>query len=45
MTLIQIELNDEENEIVSIYKIKKKLLTKSEAIKRIIVEKKKEWKV
>jgi hypothetical protein len=35
---IQLNLSEEENEIISIYKIKQRLRTKAEAIKRLIVE-------
>lgn len=36
MVQLQIDLNEEENEIVEIYKIKNKLLTKENAVKKII---------
>lgn len=38
MTQIQIDLNEQENEIVSIYKIRNKLITKADAIKKIVRE-------
>jgi len=36
MTHIQLNLDEKENEIVSLYKIKNKLITKQDAIKKII---------
>lgn len=36
MTIVQVNLDDKENEIVGICKIKNKLLTKASAIKKIV---------
>lgn len=38
MVLVQIDLSDEENKIVEVYKALKRFLTKEEAIKHIISE-------
>ena len=40
MVLIQIELSRKQDEVVSIYKIKNRLLTKADAIRKMIDEKK-----
>ena len=36
MVMLQIDLSNEENEIVEIFKVKKKLVTKEDAVKDII---------
>ena len=44
MVLIQIKLSNKQDEKVSIYKIKNRLLTKADAIKKMIDETKEEMR-
>ena len=44
MVMVQIDMNEEENQILELFKAINKLKNKEDAIKRLIIEKKEDFK-